>query len=59
MPPEFRLIHDVSGRRASASAISGAASGAHRARTIHWSSPTITGSLNPITRSACTDRSRA
>ncbi|HEY2196030.1 MAG TPA: hypothetical protein VGH76_27555 [Actinomycetospora sp.] len=49
----------MSGRRASTSAISGAASGAHRARIILWSSPTTAGSLTPITRSAFAERSRA
>ena len=59
VPPEDRLTQEVSGRRASASAMGRAAFGAQRTRRNHSTAPSATGSMAPNTRTAPTDRSRA
>lgn len=58
VPPELRLTHVVSGRRASASPMEAAASGVHRMRTTHEESPSRIGSVSPRTLSFPADRSR-
>ena len=57
VPPDIRLTHWVSSRRASAAAIAAAASGTQRRRTSQCTCPSGAASGTPTTRSTPDDRS--